>query len=142
EIADRAEDREPLLDEWHERPDLVVGRDAADPAGGGGALQERAQPVDELVHREAPDPLAVEPLESLAVEDGPALVDRLELEPGAQLVEPEDLLLRSGRPAEQRQVVDQALANEALVDVVAERGLALALAHLRPVGVEDEREVG
>ena len=60
---------------------------------GGVALQERPQPVDELVRREAPDPLAVEPLESLAVEDGPALVDRLELEPGAQLVEPEDLLL-------------------------------------------------
>ena len=47
-----------------------------------------------------------------------------------------------GRPAEERQVVDQRLADEALGDVVGDRGLALALAHLRPVRVEDERQVG
>ena len=47
-----------------------------------------------------------------------------------------------GRPAEQREVVDQRLADEALGAVVVDRGLALALAHLRAVGVEDQRQVG
>ena len=47
-----------------------------------------------------------------------------------------------GRPAEQREVVDEGLGDEAFVDVGVDRGLALALAHLRAVGVEDERQVG
>ena len=46
-----------------------------------------------------------------------------------------------GRPAEEREVVDERLADEALRDVVGDRGLALALAHLRAVGVEDQRQV-
>ena len=88
-----------------------------------------------------PDPLAVEPFQTLPVEHRTALVDRLELEPGAQLVEPQDLLLGPGRPAQQGQVVDQTLADEALRDVVPDRGLALALAHLGPIRVEDQGQV-
>ncbi len=38
----------------------------------------------------------------------------VELETGDELVEPEDLLLGAGGPAEQRQVVDEGLADEAL----------------------------
>jgi hypothetical protein len=38
--------------------------------------------------------------------------------------------------------VDERLPDDPLGAVVADRGLALALAHLRPVGVEDERQVG
>ena len=91
---------------------------------------------------EPADPLAVQPLEALAVEDRAALLDVLEVEPAGELVEREDLLLGAGRPAEQRQEVDHRLGDEALGPVVGDRGLALALAHLRPVGVEDERQVG
>ena len=65
-----------------------------------------------------------------------------QLEALDDLVDRQDLLLGPGRPAEQRQVVDQRLADEALGDVVRDRGLALALAHLRPVRIEDERQVG
>ena len=59
-----------------------------------------------------------------------------------ELVDREDLVLGPARPAEQRQVVDQRLAQEPLGDVVRDRGLALALAHLRAVRVEDQRQVG
>ena len=58
------------------------------------------------------------------------------------LVQREDVLLRARRPAQEREVVDERLAQEPLGDVVRDRGLALALAHLRAVGVEDERQVG
>ncbi len=58
-----------------------------------------------------------------------------------ELVDREDLLLGPGRPAEQREVVHQRLADEALRDVVRDRGLALALAHLGAVRVEDQRQV-
>ena len=53
----------------------------------------------------------------------------------------EDLLVRARRPAQEREVVDDGLAHVPLLDVVGDRGLALALAHLGPVGVEDERQV-
>ena len=125
-----------------ERAQLLVGRHPVDPAGREIGFDERPQPVDEVVRLEPTDPLAVEPLEPLAVEDGAALVDVVELEALDDLVDRQDLLLGAGRPAEQREVVDQRLADEALGDVVGHRGLALALAHLRPVGIEDERQVG
>ena len=67
---------------------------------------------------------------------------RRQVEARDQLVEREDLLLGPARPAEQGQEVDHRLLDEALGDVVGDRGLALALAHLRAVGVEDERQVG
>ena len=92
--------------------------------------------------RQTPDPLAIEPLQALAIEHRAALVDRPDVEALDDLVERQDLFLGPGRPAEQREVVDQRLADEPLADVVADRRLALALAHLRPIGIEDEREVG
>ena len=61
-----------------------------------------------------PDPLAVQPLEAVLVEDRAALVDVVEVEARRQLVEREDLLLRARRPAEQRQEVDDRLGQEAL----------------------------
>ena len=72
----------------------------------------------------------------------PALWTSRDVEPLDDLVDREDLVLRAGRPPEQGQVVDERLADEALGAVVVDRRLALALAHLRPVGVEDERQVG
>ena len=47
----------------------------------------------------------------------------------------------SRAPAEVGEVVDEPLADEALGAVVVDRRLALALAHLGPVGVEDQRQV-
>ena len=109
EVADRTEDGQPLLDERDEGPDLVDGRRPVDPAGDGVGLEERQEPLGQLVRGEPADPLPVEPLEPLAIEDRSALVDGVELEPGAQLVEPEDLLLGPGRPAEEREVVVEGL---------------------------------
>ena len=97
-----------------EGAELVVRRHPLDPSGPQLGLHERPQPVDQLVRREAPDPLAVQPLEALAVEHRAALVDGFELEALDDLVDREDLLLGAGRPAEEREVVDQRLADEAL----------------------------
>ena len=106
-----------------------------------GRLEERQQPLDQVVVVEAPDPLPVDPLEPLAVEPRAALLDLLDLEPLLELGEREHVLLRAGRPAEEREVVDERLLDEALRDVVGDGGLALALAHLGAVGVEDQRQV-
>ena len=86
--------------------------------------------------------MAVEPFEALAVEHGTALLDVLDVETGRELVERQDLLLAPGGPAKEREVVDERLTDEALADVVVDRRLALPLAHLGAVGVEDERQVG
>ena len=141
ELADRAELRQALLDDRDERPKLLGAGQPVDPAGPQLLVEERQEPLDEVVGLEAADPLAVHPFEPLAVEDRAALLDVLEVEPPGQVVEREDLLFRAGRPAQQRQEVDHRLGDEALAAVVGDRGLALALAHLRPVGVEDERQV-
>ena len=71
----------------------------------------------------------------------PPLCTCADVEPLDDLVERKDLLLGPGGPAEEREVVDQRLGDEAFVDVGVDRGLALALAHLRAVRVEDERQV-
>ena len=105
-------------------------------------FQERPQALDQVLRVELADPLAVQPFEAAAIEDGAALVDVVEVEPAGELVEAEDLLLRARRPPEQGQEVDHRLGQEALGPVVGDRRLALALAHLRAVRVEDEREVG
>ena len=63
--------------------------------------------VEQVLVIEPADPLPVEPLEALSVEDRAALVDPLELEPLDDLVDREDLLLGPGRPAEEGQEVDQ-----------------------------------
>ena len=142
EVADGTERRQALRDDRQEDAEIVVAGHPVDPAGGQLGGDERAQALDEVVRLEPPDPLAVEPFEPLAVEDGAALVDGRQVEALDDLVDREDLLLGPGRPAEQRQVVDERFADEALGDVVGDRRLALALAHLRPVGIEDERQVG
>ena len=46
-----------------ERPDLVVRRQPVDPAVVDGGLEERPEPVDEVVGLEPADPLPVQPLE-------------------------------------------------------------------------------
>ena len=129
------------MDDRDERPDLVVGRHPVDPARIQVRGQEGAQPVDQLVGRQPTDPLAVQPEQPVAVEHGAALLDRRKVETLFELLQGEDLLLGAGRPAEEREVVDQRLRQEALGAVVRDRRLGLALAHLRAVGVQDERQV-
>jgi hypothetical protein len=68
-------------------------------------------------------------------------VDVVDVEALDDLVDREDLFLGARRPAEQREVVDERLADEALLDVVGHRRLALALAHLGAIRVEDEGQV-
>ena len=87
EGADRAERRQALLDERHERLDLVVRWHPVDVPGIGLRRQERPQPLHELLGLQAPDPLAVEPLQALAIEDRATLLDVLDVEAGGQLLE-------------------------------------------------------
>ena len=49
EVADRAERRQALLDDRQQRAELVVGRHPVDPAGAELGLEERPQPLDQLV---------------------------------------------------------------------------------------------
>ena len=119
EVADGAERRQALLDDRQQRAELVVGRHPVDPAGGELRLDERPQPVDQVVRVEPADPLAVEPLEPLAIEDGAALVDVASSSKRSTISSSERTSSsRAGRPAEQREVVDERLADEALGDVV------------------------
>src|SRR5205814_1727301 len=69
-------------------------------------LEERPQPVDHLIRRQAAEPLSVEPLEALPVEDRTGLLDVRDVEALDQDLEREDLLLGARRPAQERQVVN------------------------------------
>ena len=143
ELADRAEPRQPLLDDRQQRPDLLVGGHPVDPAGA--RARPRGRAAAGRRGRRASSRRIHWPLSHSRrsrSKTAPALWTSVEVEALDDLVEREDLLLGPGRPAEQRQVVDERLADEALGAVVVDRRLALALAHLRPVRVEDERQVG
>ena len=141
QLADGVELGQPLRDHRQEGPQLVVLGHPVDPAGAQLGGDERPETLDEIVRVQPADPLPVEPFEPLPVEHRAALVDVGQLEALDDLVDRQDLLLGPGRPAEQRQVVDQRLADEPLGDVVGDRRLALALAHLGPVRIEDQRQV-
>ncbi len=80
-------------------------------------------------------------VEPIPIEDGTRLVHRPDLESAGQLVEAEDLLLGTRRPAQEGQEVDHRLGEVSLGAVFGNGGLALALAHLRAIRVEDERDV-
>ena len=143
EVADRAERRQALLDDGQQRPQLVVrghpcrsGRRPAPPRRTVATGRSRSSGASRRIHW----PLSHS--RRSRSNTAPPLWTRPMLEAFDDLVERQDLLLGPGRPAEQGEVVDERLADEPLGDVVADRGLALALAHLGPVRVEDERQVG
>ena len=106
-----------------------------------GRRDERAEPSGQLGIGQGADVDAIEVVEPVAVEHGASLVDLGDLEPLRQLVQREQLLFRPGRPAEEGEEVDHRLGQVALGAVVADRGLRLALAHLRPIRVKDQRDV-
>ena len=87
EIAGRGERRQALLDDRHERSQLLGRRDPIDAAGLAICLEERQQTLDEVLWVEPPHPLAVEPLEPFPVEDRATLLDVLQVEPPGEVVE-------------------------------------------------------
>ena len=89
-----------------------------------------------------PDVVAVDRLGLLLVEARRVRVDVDDVERGDQLVEREDVAVGADRPAEQRQVVEQPLVDEALLALQEEVGLGVALGELLVAGLaEDERHV-
>ena len=104
-------------------------------------LGERQRLPRELLHREAADVLGVHPLELLRVERGGRVVHAPEIELGDQLVAIEDLAAVFGRPAEQREVVDDRVGEEALLLVLLDRDRAVPLRELGAAGADDQRQV-
>ncbi len=142
QLADCTQARQPFLDDGQKRRQLAVLRQPIDPAGRQLGLEERPEAFDQVIGLEATNPLTVQPLEPLSIEHRAGLVDLGQVELLDELVERQDLFLRACRPAEEGQVVHERLGDEALLPVVVDRGLALSLAHLGPVRIEDERQVG
>ena len=95
----------------------------------------------QLLRRHLPDVDAVHPLELVDVEDRPRLPHAVEREILHKLLAAEDLGLVVVRPAQQRQEVHQRLGQESLFPVVQRRGRPVALAQLRPVGPQDDRQM-
>ena len=69
-------------------------------------------------------------------------MDVLDLEALGQGVQGEDLFLGPGRPSQEGEEVDHRLGQVALSPIAADGGLALPLAHLGAVRIEDQRDVG
>ena len=101
----------------------------------------RAQAQGQLLVAQRANVDAVEVVEAALVEDRATLVHLGHVEPPDKLVEGEDLLLGARRPAEEGEEVSHRLGQVALLAVGRHGRLALALADLGAVGVEDERNV-
>ena len=103
--------------------------------------QLRPQALEQLLRRQAPHVLPVQPLQLLDVEDGPAERDALERERLHELLERELLALVGHRPAHEGEVVEHRLREVARAPVEVEADRVLALRDLRAVGVAQERQV-
>ena len=120
----------PLGDQRHrqlEQPGVGVVDRVADDAGG---LEVGQHPVGEVVERQQPHVVGVDRLGLLEVEAGRVGVDVADLELLDHLVEGEDVAVRRDRPAEQGEVVEQPLGQEAGVAVGQQVGLRVALGEL------------
>mmetsp|Transcript_65106 Transcript_65106/g.128758 ORF Transcript_65106/g.128758 Transcript_65106/m.128758 type:complete len:401 (+) Transcript_65106:1076-2278(+) len=86
--------------------------------------------------------LAVNPPKLLHVKDGRRLGHPIEREGRDELIDRVDLLIRRIIPAEQAEVVDHRLGQEALQLKLVDGGSAVSLGELRAVLAEHEAEVG
>ena len=106
-----------------------------------GAVQVRHQPVAEVLGRQQPHVRGVDRLGLLHVEPRRVGVDVRGVERGRHLRHREDVAVRADRPAEQRQVVEQALGREAAVAVQEQVGLGVALGQLLVALAQHRRQV-
>ena len=97
--------------------------------------------VDELLDRQRAQVGGVDRLGLLQVEAGRVGADPGDVEGLDQLGHGEDVAVLGDRPAQQRQVVDQALGQEAALAVEVEVGLRVALGQLLVALAGDERQV-
>ena len=137
-----AQHRHPLLDHrGHGREDPIVERLVGPRRGV--TSQPRSAHLDERVHGQGADVLAVHVGELGHVEERRGVVDVVEGEPLGHLRGREDLGLVVGRaPAQQTEVVDERLRQEALVAVGLDSDRVLALGQLLAGLVDQHREVG
>ena len=117
------------MDEWQDRLQIVVGEQVA------------AEPHQELLHREVPYVLPIEPAELVEVEDRPAEADVLEPELGDEIGEGELIPLVGHRPTHQSEVVEQGLGENSTLAVVVEADRVFAFGNLRGVGVAQQRQM-
>ena len=98
--------------------------------------------LDEVRHRQLCEPqrigelqvMAVRPRELLLVEHAGAVADGVEREAARELVDRQQLVVAAGRPADQREVVDQRLRQVPLRTELADRGRAVPLRQRRVIG--------
>ena len=128
QVDDRGQGRQPLADDRQQRPELVLGGAPVDlavgrppPRGTGSSRSTRSSSSSRRIHW----PLSHS--SRSRSKRAPPFWTFSMLEALLELVEREDLLLGARRPAEEREVVDERLLDEALRDVVGDRRLALAL---------------
>ncbi len=91
--------------------------------------------LGEVLLPQHPDVVAVDRLGLLLVETGRVRVDVDNVERGRELVEREHVAVGTDRPAEQREVVEQPLGDEAAVPVQEQVGLRVALGELLVAGL-------
>lgn len=92
--------------------------------------------------REALQVFAVEPGKFFFIEYCSAFLDFPEVEDSHELSEREELLVGSRIPSQERKEIDECGRKVSPVAVLGDRERAGAFRQLRPVGGEDEREVG
>ena len=93
EFNRRREERNALANQREKRGDLVIRCRASNATISGGPIIEGAQACQEIVVRQLPNPLAVDPFESGAIEDGPRLLHMFQRESPLNLFHAEDLVL-------------------------------------------------
>ena len=101
-----------------------------------------AQPCGEVVVAQHPDVVGVERVGLLLVEAGGVGVDVDDVERGDHLVEAEHVAVVGDAPAEQRQVVQQPLGDEAALAVQEQVRLRIALGQLLVAVAENAWQMG
>ena len=122
-LRDAGEDIRAALHELSQAAVIHVlpGEDLVKPRGGHGE-------VGFGVHLR--DILAVHPLQLVNIENAGRVVDAVDVEGFHQFREGEELPVRAGIPADEREIVDQRLSQEPLIDIIGIIGVAVPLGEL------------
>ncbi len=129
-VDDLGELVDPLGDQRHRgvQHALLLGSRWVGDEAGGGEVRDRA--AADLLDRQQPHVRGVDRLGLLEVEAGRVGVDVADVEGGVHLLEGEHVVVGRDRPAQQGEVVEQALGQEAALAVQEQVGLRVALGEL------------
>ena len=104
-------------------------------------LEEWSRELDESIDGHLRDVLAVQPKTLVEIESSIAPIDFFELEKLYHFIDVDLFAIVFRRPAEEAKIIAHGFGGIALLDISGDARARIALAHLRTVAIQDQRDM-